>query len=70
MDTEIEDTHELALDALMRTIDQYGGVWSNDADELRGLLSPLVVAIGDLASDYAGTWDRAEQVLREAAGRR
>ena len=69
MDTEPEDMDELALDALMATIDRYGGVWSSDREYLRGLLSPLVSAIGDLSSEYPESWDFAKQVLREAAGR-
>ena len=64
----MEDQHELALDALMRTIDTYGGVWG-DGEDLRALLSPLVGAMMDLGSDYPASWDAAWQTLREAAGR-
>ena len=65
----MDKLHELALDALMTTIDRYGGVWSSDWQELRNdLLAPLVSAIRATGSDYEDVWGPAREVLRKAAG--
>lgn len=67
----MDEHKELALDALMTTLDNYGGVWGGDWRELRNdLLSPLVDAIMTVGAEDSRPEgaSQARQVLRDAAG--
>lgn len=52
-----------AVEATMRMLNRYGGLWSNDQEHVRYQLTVIIGAAMDLGSDYADTWDRADATL-------